>query len=179
MGVLKDEYYPHYTYEEYMLWEGDRELIAGIPYAMTPAPMIKHQKISNRIARYLDEALQECETCQALLLIDWKISEHTVVQPDNLVICHTPRNEAYITETPTVIFEVLSKSTADKDRNLKYHHYEQEGVGYYVIVDPDEELAKIYRLKDGHYIKVSDTHDSSIDFNLETFSFSFNFSKIW
>jgi hypothetical protein len=32
---------PHYTYEEYWLWEGRWELIVGIPYAMIPAPMDK------------------------------------------------------------------------------------------------------------------------------------------
>jgi len=124
MGVLKEEDLPQYTYEDYKLWEGDWELIYGVPYAMSPAPMIKHQKISNNIARYLSEALEECKTCQALLPVDWKIDNHTVVEPDNLVICHEPQNEAYITKAPKVIFEILSKSTAHKDKNLKYSLYE-------------------------------------------------------
>jgi len=50
MGVLREEDLPSYTYEDYKLWEGDWELIYGVPYAMAPAPMIKHQAISSKIA---------------------------------------------------------------------------------------------------------------------------------
>ena len=47
MGVLEIEGFPYYTYEEYRMWEGKWELIYGVAYAMSPAPMIKHQSISN------------------------------------------------------------------------------------------------------------------------------------
>lgn len=70
-------------------------------------------------------------------------------QPDNSVICHTPKNEAYITKSPKIIFEILSQSTEKKDKELKYHLYEEEGVFYYIIVDPIEFIAKVYHLKDG------------------------------
>jgi hypothetical protein len=36
---------PHYTYSDYEQWEGQWELIDGIPYAMSPLPVPKHQKI--------------------------------------------------------------------------------------------------------------------------------------
>ncbi len=179
MGAIKKEYLPNYTYDEYKKWEGNWELIYGVPYAMAPAPMIKHQAISNKIARYLGEALQECETCQALLPVDWKIDENTVVEPDNLIICHTPHHEAYLTKAPKVIFEILSKSTAAVDKNLKYELYEKEGVNYYIIVDPNESIAKVYELKEGRYIKLCDAHEESVDFELDECSFTFDFSKIW
>ena len=179
MSAIKKEYLPNYTYDDYKVWEGNWELIYGVPYAMAPAPMIKHQAISNKIARYLDESLQECKACQALLPIDWKIDESTVVQPDNLVICHTPLEEAYIKKAPKVIFEILSKSTAIVDKNLKYELYEKEGVNYYIIVDPIESIAKVYELKEGRYIKVCDAHEESVNFDLKECSFTFDFSKIW
>jgi len=180
MGLMKEEYYPAYTYEDYKLWEGDWELIDGIPYAMAPAPMIKHQAVSNKIAWQLQETLKECKSCQALLPIDWKIDEGTIVQPDNLVICHTPDNEAYINKAPEIIFEILSRSTARKDMHLKYDLYEQEGVKYYIIVDPNDQIAKVYTLNsDGQYMKVADVSGESIDFTLEVYSFTFDFSKIW
>lgn len=180
MSTIKKEYYPHYTYDDYQQWEGDWELIYGIAYAMAPAPLIKHQAISNKIARFLDEALEVCEVCQVLLPIDWKINEETIVQPDNLVICHQPQHETYISKAPEIIFEVLSKSTASKDLNLKYDLYEKEGVKYYIIVDPKEEIAKVYTLNaHGTYIKVTDTYQESVDFALDRCTFSFDFSKIW
>jgi Uma2 family endonuclease len=120
MSAIKKEYLPHYTYEEYKKWEGNWELIYGVPYAMSPAPMIRHQAVSNKIAWQLQEILKECEACQSLLPVDWKIDESTIVQPDNLIICHKPLHEAYITKAPRVIFEILSKSTVMVDKNLKY-----------------------------------------------------------
>ena len=179
MNAIKKEYLPNYTYDDYVQWEGDWELIYGVPYAMAPAPMIKHQSISNKIAWQLQNVLQECKVCQALLPIDWKIDDSTVVQPDNLIICHTPQNEAYIKKAPKVIFEILSKSTATVDKNLKYELYEKEGVSYYIIVDPSESIAKVYELKEGRYIKVCDAHEERVDFELNECKFTFDFEKIW
>jgi len=50
---------------------------------MSPTHGIEHQRVSNNIAWELEEALTECEECMALLPVDWKIAEDTVVQPDN------------------------------------------------------------------------------------------------
>ncbi len=33
---------PHYTYDDYIHWEGQWEIIKGIPYAMSPAPIPAH-----------------------------------------------------------------------------------------------------------------------------------------
>lgn len=116
-----------------------------------------------------------------LLPVDWKIDDETIVQPDNLVICHEPVNEAYILKAPKIIFEVLSKSTARKDKTVKFDLYEKEGVEYYIIVDPDDEIAKVYRLKDGRYIKLCDASDEKVIFELKECEEQkeFDFSKIW
>jgi len=130
MGVLSLEDLPHYTYDDYKTWKGNGwELIYGQAY-WSPTPMLKHQKISNKIGWQLKNIFDNCKKCQVFIPIDYKISEDTVVQPDNSVICHEPQNEAYITKAPKIIFEILSKSTAKKDKGLKYNLYEQEGVSY-------------------------------------------------
>ena len=116
---------------------------------MSPAPMIEHQSVSSNIAWQLKESLKGCIKCRSLLPVDWKISDDTIVQPDNLVICHEPTHKAYLTKAPKIIFEVLSKSTASKDQNLKFNLYEEEGVSYYIIVNPDDKVAKVYSLKNG------------------------------
>ncbi len=182
MGAIKLEDLPHYTYDEYKNWEGnDWELIYGQAYCMSPAPMIKHQNISSKISWQLHNLFNECEICQVLMPVDWKIAEDTVVQPDNSVICHEPQNEAYLTKAPKIIFEILSKSTAKKDKGLKYELYEKEGVSYYIIVDPKEKIAKVYELKEGRYIKVCDASDESVEFRVKECdkTLEFDFSKIW
>ncbi|MCP5054464.1 MAG: Uma2 family endonuclease, partial [bacterium] len=85
--TLKSADLPHYTYDDYAQWEGRWELIRGIPYAMTPAPVIRHQEISVNIIWQLKERLKECNTCSVLLPVDWQVAEDTVVQPDVLVVC--------------------------------------------------------------------------------------------
>ena len=182
MGALKTEHaFPRYTYKEYLKWEDKWELIDGYPYMMAPAPTIEHQSISFKIAKELDFMLENCSLCQALLPVDWKINDETVVQPDNLVICHKPKNKNYITKAPKIIFEVLSKSTAKKDTGIKFELYESEGVNYYIIVDPDEKIAKAYELKEGRYIKMGDFSDEKIKFDISTCKkqLTFNMKKIW
>ena len=182
MGALKLEDLPHYTYDDYKNWESnDWELIYGQAYCMSPAPMIKHQSVSANIAWELKNNLKDCEKCTSLLPVDWKIAEDTIVQPDNSVICHEPTNKAYITKAPKIIFEILSKSTAKKDKGLKFNLYEAEGVSYYIIVDTEEELAKVYTLKEGKYIKMCDASDETVTFKIENCQANivFDFSKIW
>ena len=179
MSTLNLEDLPHYTYDDYVQWEGRWELIYGVAHAMSPTPGIMHQAISQHIASQLERALENCQECHALLPVDWKIDEETTVQPDNLVICGELEKTAYLSKTPVLIFEILSKSTAHKDRTTKFKLYEREGVRHYVIVDPNESIAKVYRLQDGRYIKVLDASKDNVEFDLGKCRIQFEFTKIW
>lgn len=169
---------PHYTYADYAQWEGRWELIEGVPFAMTPSPTLRHQIISQAIASQLSKALAECNECRAVLPVDWKVAEDTIVQPDNIVICYEPTGD-YLTKAPSLIFEILSPSTEEKDRHTKFSIYEREGVLFYCIVDPENRVAKIYRLHEGRYVKAMDATDESFSFNLEKCQIQFEFSSIW
>lgn len=171
---------PHYTYADYVLWDGKWELIAGIPYAMSPTPTIQHQDISYNIAIQLAYILKNCDKCRALLPIDWKIDEETVVQPDNLVICHTPDNDNYLTQAPEIIFEILSPSTAKKDQTTKFELYEKEAVKYYIIVNGDEKVAKVYQWQQGKYIKIADANRETVSLDISHCGkVAFNFAQLW
>lgn len=178
MGIISIENLPSYTYEEYCLWEGDWELIEGIAYAMSPAPSLRHQDVSNNLAYLLKEALQDCDYCKALLPVDWKIDESTVLQPDNSVVCYKAIGN-YLTKAPSIIFEVLSKSTAKKDQTIKFEIYQREGVAYYVMVDPKENVAKVYELNNGAYVKMLDATDEVVTFDLDKCSLDIDFSKVF
>ena len=169
---------PHYTYDDYVQWEGRWELIHGIPHAMSPALSLRHQYVSANIAAALHAALKECSPCRALLPVDWKIRDDLVVQPDNLVVC-TDLNGAYLTEPPAIIFEILSPSTAFKDRNTKFTLYEGQGVAYYCLVDTDKNRVEIYVLRDGVYHKLAEATTETVEFQLDACSFAFDFSAIW
>ena len=175
--MLAQQYIELYTLEDYQHWEGDWELIYGYPYAMAPSPLVTHQNINMKVARQLSEELDNCPNCQALFEIDWEVSSDTVVKPDTLVICYEPDEK--ITKKPELIFEIASKSTIKRDETLKYELYQQEGVEFYVIVYPKKQIAKVYKLKDGRYIKAGDFSDETYTFSLEKCSINFDFSKIW
>lgn len=179
MGVLQIKDFPHYHISDYEIWDGNWELIEGIPYAMSPAPTMAHQSISQKIAVALSNALKDCKKCQALLPVNWKMTDDTVVQPDNLVIC----NEAtglYLTQTPEIVFEILSPSTAKKDEGIKFELYQREGVKYYIIVNPETSVAKVFKLtEDGRLVKKKDAKNEVISLSLEECDITFDFSQIW
>jgi Uma2 family endonuclease len=122
--------------------------------------------------------LSHCENCHALLPVDWKITEDTVVQPDNLVVCF-PLEGIYISQAPAVIFEVLSPSTAKKDREMKFNLYEREGVEYYIIVDPTDRIAKVFQRISGKFQKLLDTREETVTFSINDCDMPFNFQHIF
>jgi Uma2 family endonuclease len=143
---------PHYTYEAYCQWEGRWELIEGIPYAISPAPPPRHQAVSGNLYAMFRAALKTGNClCKAYLPIDYKISEDTILQPDVLIVCK-PVEKAWLDFPPALVVEILSRSTAMKDRNNKFYQYEAQGIPYYLIIDTDQSAIEVYRLdEEGHY----------------------------
>lgn len=143
---------PHYTYKDYCHWEGRWELIDGFPYAMSPAPNLKHQWVVVNILSELRSAIKKtnCKNCKVYDFIDIKIEEDTILQPDCSIVCG-PTKKNYLDFPPTLVVEVLSEATALKDRHTKFSIYEEFGVKYYIIVDPEIESLEIYLLENSIY----------------------------
>jgi Uma2 family endonuclease len=169
---------PHYTYEDYLQWEGRWELIQGFPYAMTPSPSFDHQDVNTKIIGQLYVKLAQCMHCRPMIFIDWKITEDTVVQPDVSVICK-PNFGKFLNVTPSLIFEILSPATAQKDRFVKYELYQLAGVKYYVLIDIIKKTAEVFELKEGEYELVSKLSTENFLFDLDTCKVDFEFSTIW
>jgi len=170
-------YIEHYTKEDYKHWDKQWELIYGQPYAMAPSPMFGHQYISMKIARQLDVALDDCANCYALFETDVEFYDDTIVRPDCMVVCGLFKD--YITRSPALIFEIISPSSAKRDEQLKFELYEKEGVKYYTIVYPENKTAKVYKLKDGKYIKEGDFFNEKYTFDINSCSIEFDFDFIW
>lgn len=156
----------HYTYADYVQWEGEWELIEGLAVSMAPAPMRIHQNIATELLFALKSTLDEesCPECMLSYENNWKVSDETVLRPDIVLVCDD-EHEAYLTKAPKIIVEILSPSTAKKDETVKFDIYEAEGVQYYILVYPDDLKAKVYSLKDGRYIKVADFTHEVLEFN--------------
>lgn len=159
---------PHYTYKDYKLWEGKWEIIEGIPYAMSPAPLPKHQYLANNIGGELRNLLKSarCKNCKASQAIDYLIEEDTIVQPDVLLYCGQT-NKPFLNFPPKLVVEILSPATALKDRHTKYNLYEKAGVYWYIMVSPDTEIVQIYALENGQYMLKQEGHTFIYSFELE------------
>ena len=170
-------YSEKYTIKDHAIWDGDWELVRGEAFAISPSPLYDHQYINGKIFRKLDELLDDCTQCHAVIETDVTLSEDTVVKPDSMVICYEP--EQRLTKTPDLVFEVISKSTAKRDEILKFDLYQTEAVKYYVLVYPESNKAKVYQLIDYKYQKMGDFTDEHFLFELKGCDINFDFNFIW
>jgi Uma2 family endonuclease len=146
-----------FTYRHYRTWpESERwELIEGQAWAMSPAPTTRHQELSRRLERALDDRLRDkaCRMFHApfdVLLPEGEEPDgevDTIVQPDIVVYCDPSKlTEAGARGAPDLVVEILSPSTSKKDLNEKFSLYERHGVREYWVVDPAGEWLCVYRL---------------------------------
>ena len=168
----------HYTYNDYKEWEGNWELIDGVPLAMSPAPMRIHQSLATEIMYNLREQLEDCLECEVLGEIDYKVSDDTILKPDIVLTCGET-NERYLTKSPEIIVEIISKSTAKRDEKYKFEIYEKEKVKYYIILYPNDLRAKIYKLKGSKYDKEGDFLLESYNFEDTTCGVSLDFKRVF
>jgi len=168
----------HYTYDDYKAWEGKWELIEGIPLAMAPSPMRRHQSLATEIIYHLRDQLEACEVCEVLGEIDYKVSDDTVLRPDIVLTCGET-NESYLTKAPEIIVEIISKSTAKRNEKYKMEIYEQEKVTYYILLYPDDLRAKIYQLQGSTYDKVGDFLTESYHFEATSCGVTLDFAQVF
>ena len=159
---------PHYTYEEYCLWEGRWELIDGIPYAMSPPPIPRHQRTAANLIYEFENAIRnkKCKHCKVYDFIDVKVSEDTILQPDVLIVCK-PITKKFLDFAATLVVEILSPATAFKDRHVKLSLYEKMGIKYFLIVDIDKKLIEINTLANQQYQLTTYTGSNAFTFIVE------------
>ncbi|MFA7478937.1 MAG: Uma2 family endonuclease, partial [Vulcanimicrobiota bacterium] len=100
-------YAPRYTVEDHALWEGEWELWSGSPVAMSPSPGMVHQILAGRLIQRMNRALEEakCCNCRAILDIDWRVNQNTVLRPDLLVVYDHPL-AVFVSRTPKLVAEI-------------------------------------------------------------------------
>ncbi len=148
-----------YTYEDYLQWSEDErwEIIDGVAFAMTPAPMSNHQRVSGELFVSFNQYLKNkpCEVFAAPFDVrlpraaenDQKAT--TVVQPDLTVICDKSKiDRRGCLGSPDLIVEISSPSTFHKDIKTKFKRYEEARVKEYWIVHAEGKTIVVYRLLD-------------------------------
>ena len=140
----------NYSYEDYIDINNSTkervELIFGKIYMMAGATA-QHQDAVLNIAIILKNISRAKEKCKPRvapfdlkLIIDNQIN---VVQPDVMLFCES--------ELPCAVFEVLSPSTAYKDKSVKKDLYQQGGIREYFLINVEYKLVEKFKLVDGLY----------------------------
>lgn len=129
------------------------ELIDG-EITMSPPPMTSHQSVSGNAYFYLRTLIQSGRWFAAPTGV--YLDEENIPEPDILWLApeHIDKIKTrYIEGAPDLIVEILSKSTAARDKESKFHLYEKHGVREYWLVDPANEYVEVYALVDGVFAR--------------------------
>lgn len=155
MPLPANDYSNHFTWTDYRSWSEEErwEILDGEAFAMAASPNIRHQRIGGELFRQMANHFRgkTCEVFNAPL--DVKLSEENVVEPDILVVCDPDQYKTtHVEGPPTLVVEVLSPSSASKDRVRKIEIYARFGVKEYWLVTPWPASVEVLILKDGKYM---------------------------
>ena len=144
----------HYTFEEYLQLEADtgrkHEYHAGQVYAMSGGT-IEHGLIGGNVFSALKTKLRKAgKNCRALNN-DIKVyiaTKDLYVYPDAMAVCGEMQRsdkESNAITNPTLIVEVLSKSSANRDRSDKFYTYRQlPSLQEYVLIEQDKAVVEVF-----------------------------------
>ena len=150
---------------------------------MSPAPGTRHQAVSRHIQFQLYEQLEKTGLAAVFdAPTDIHLDENDVVEPDLMVIDERRRSiiaPAKITDAPDLVVEILSESTAHRDRSVKRALYERAGVGEYWIVDPDANTVTAFKLTSEGTYEAADPVSDKIEFHTDRLHAVVDLSLVW
>ena len=145
--------FKHWTYEEVaqLPEDGNRyEIVAGELIVTPPSPKLDHQELIGRLYVLLRPFVRAHGLGRVILSpFDVLLAKGDYLIPDLVFV----RNDriAVVTQrgvegAPDLAVEVLSPSTAFRDRGIKRDRYAHFGVAEYWVLDPRERRFEAYRL---------------------------------
>jgi len=155
-----------FTQDEFRRWLDERpssdinhyELIGG-RIVMTPPAGWPHGRIGAEVVRYIHEAASAARLGVVLdSSAGFDLPSGDTVEPDVSFVSNerfaagpSPERGKFLRIVPTLVVEILSRSTARRDRTEKKDVYAQNGVAEYWIVDPDARSVTVHVLRDDGY----------------------------
>lgn len=147
-----------WTYADYLrLPEDDKryEIIEGVLYVAN-APTPEHQFTVTELLFHLR---QHVSTHNLGIVLPAPVEVHLAettrpVQPDLIFVPkerQPARGVRFIEGAPALVIEVVSPTSIQRDRKVKYDLYERYGVAEYWIVDPRTQSVEVYTWSNGEY----------------------------
>jgi len=159
----------HYTVQEYFELEKFSEIrhefYKGEVFAMA-GTTLNHNDIVDNAKRLLKNhfAPKGCRVLSESVKLE-AVKATYYPYPDILVTCHPDDVQAqYVVKHPSLLVEVLSKSTSDHDRSFKWQQYQQiPSLMHYMLVSQYTHHIELYS-RNVHFWKyeVFDQPDQSI-----------------
>ena len=145
-----------YTVNDYMLLdEGAPFQLINYDLIMSPSPLAVHQQIHFQLSGiiFLYHAAHGRKGQWMYAPMDVKFDDGNILQPDALYIAEERKGiiKERVDGAPDLVIEILSPSNAYYDLRQKKDVYEKYDVKEYIIVDPMQQSAELYALKDGAY----------------------------
>ncbi len=131
-----------FTYQDYRNAPEDKryELLDG-DLVVVPAPKEVHQRVLMNLSYLLLQFIRQAKSGHFYVApFDVVLSDTDVVQPDLLFVSNERSHiitDENIQGAPDLVVEILSPSTAERDRTYKRALYAKYGVGEYWLVDTD------------------------------------------
>jgi Uma2 family endonuclease len=166
----KPEENRHYTYADYLEWEGPEryQIMYGEAFMMS-SPTVEHQTISAELTRQFANFLvgKPCRVFAAPLDVrpfpEEDRRDDTVVQPDLLVVCDQAKlSKGSVDGPPDLVIEIVSPSNGQRELFLKFQIYLDAGVREYWVIEPEEKQVQVHVLENGHFISSAYKKDAVI-----------------
>ena len=153
------------TYADLLeLPEDTRGEVLGGNVVLSPAPLPRHSQAQGSARRFIGGPFHDDDGHGGpggwwiFVEVDVALGPHDIVRPDlagwRRERLPQPGHLRPIEVVPDWVCEVLSPSTAARDRITKRRLYAQAGVPYYRLIDPELRALEALALRDGVWVEV-------------------------
>jgi Uma2 family endonuclease len=146
------------------------EILSG-DVILSPAPLPRHSKAQGSARRFLGGPFDDDDGHGGpggwwiFVEVDVMLGPHDVVRPDlagwRRDRLSQPGLKRPIDVVPDWVCEVLSPSTAARDRITKRRLYAQAGIPFYWLIDPELRAVEALALRDGVWVELGVFDDTA------------------
>jgi Uma2 family endonuclease len=148
-----------------------RAEILGGDVILSPPPLPRHSKAQGSARRFLGGPFDDDDGREGpggwwiFVEVDVMLAPHDVVRPDlagwRRDRLSQPGLKRPIDVVPDWVCEVLSPSTAARDRITKRRLYAQAGIPFYWLIDPELRAVEALALRDGVWVELGVVDDTA------------------